>query len=438
MLDERILLSEFTENNIVDFLNRIEKYDLEMIDIMKAKGYRLLNKSSRTVLFSFGEVTITRNRWYKKGKCHVPVDEYLNLDKYSRYSKELMYKIAKLATYASYRKVVEMIEMLYNIVITKDVVLKACKMAERLLEEKDDYKYFEDENINKKKVEVLYIEGDGVLVKSAEKDSEHRRVDLAHFVIHEGSRKVSKNRFELINKKSFISTSYKSAKTQLIDYIYNTYEITDETLLITNADSGKGYTSEVFKNIAKTFKVKRHEHFIDEYHVNEQIRTAYRNLSQDLKNELFKSIHDADEEKFKAILDTTESIIEDDEKIEGFVRFKDSLIKMFKYIIPAHKRGIRKNGIGIMESQQRKISYRMKNRGMYWSLKGADRMAKMIISVYEGGFRELFFGTWRDDYKKYIEMENVSGFDLLKNINEVNHTVPSGTIIDPKIRAYII
>ena len=32
-----------------------------------------------------------------------------------------------------------------------------------------------------------------------------------------------------------------------------------------------------------------------------------------------------------------------------------------------------------MESQHRKITYRMKHRGMYWSLKGAYTMSRLII-----------------------------------------------------------
>ena len=45
-----------------------------------------------------------------------------------------------------------------------------------------------------------------------------------------------------------------------MDYLYNHYEITKDTLLITNSDMGQGYTPYVFEEIAKTFSCQ-HVHF---------------------------------------------------------------------------------------------------------------------------------------------------------------------------------
>ena len=54
-----------------------------------------------------------------------------------------------------------------------------------------------------------------------------------------------------------------------------------------------------------------------------------------------------------------------------------------------------------MESQHRKVTYRMKHRGMYWSLKGAYAMAKMILLERMDQLEELFFGDWRQRYALY-------------------------------------
>ncbi|MBY5035340.1 hypothetical protein K6V78_09850 [Streptococcus gallolyticus] len=111
-----------------------------------------MNTSQRTVLFPFGEITFTRSRWYKDGKCIVPVDEKLGLEKNSRYSPEFLYHIAKLSTYMSYRQVVEVVELAYGLYITKDTVLKAVKKATSLMEERAEYQYFEDdEGIEKRR-----------------------------------------------------------------------------------------------------------------------------------------------------------------------------------------------------------------------------------------------------------------------------------------------
>ena len=97
-------------------------------------------------------------------------------------------------------------------------------------------------------------------------------MDLSHFVVHTGSKQISPNRFELENKKEIIRLDNRSARRELLDLLENEYEITNETVLVTNSDCGKGYTPHVFTEIAKSFNVKRHEHFWDDYHLNKEIK----------------------------------------------------------------------------------------------------------------------------------------------------------------------
>ena len=52
-----------------------------------------------------------------------------------------------------------------------------------------------------------------------------------------------------------------------------------------------------------------------------------------------------------------------------------------------------------MESQHRKVTYRMKHRGMYWSIKGACAMAKIILLERIDQLEGLFFGDWRRHYQ---------------------------------------
>ena len=165
---------------------------------------------------------------------------------------------------------------------------------------------------------------------------------------------------------------------------------------------GHGYTPYVFQEITKALKC-RHEHFWDAYHVSEKIKNIFRKRPKELENLLFESIKEHDKRKTKTVLETTESLIEEDEE-ENFQKFKNKLLKNFRYTKPAALRGISPQGIGIMESQHCKIANRMKNQGMYWSVKGAETMAKMIIDVSLGNLRELFFGAWRKDYAYYRDL----------------------------------
>ena len=132
VLDERKFLADLRKQNEEAFLKAVTRYDDQVAPSMRARGYKLKNRSARTVAFIFGEICFERNRWYKKGTCKVPVDEWLGLEKHSRFSMELIYQINQISTCTTYRKTADLIEFMTGINLTKDTVLKAVKRAAAL------------------------------------------------------------------------------------------------------------------------------------------------------------------------------------------------------------------------------------------------------------------------------------------------------------------
>ena len=331
-----------------------------------------------------------------------------------------MYQVARLSTMMPYEKVTQVIQMTYHITITKPTVVQAVKLCDQLLAERATYRFYEDtDGREKHKVDVIYIEGDGVMVKARDVDTDNRHYDLSHFVVHTGSHKVGSNRFELKDKKEFVGLDNRLAREQVLDYLYNTYEITERTLLITNSDGGHGYTPYVFKEIAKALKIKRHEHFWDEYHVNQKIKSFFKPYSEELLDRAFQAIKQHDKGKLRTVFDTTEALISTEEELETFKEFKRKLLNNFQYTKPAELRGFTHAGIGIMESQHRKITYRMKKRGMYWTVWGAETMSRIIVLNYEEQLRDLFFGSWREEYEKMTELESVSAGVIKSKLNRI-------------------
>lgn len=84
-----------------------------------------------------------------------------------------------------------------------------------------------------------------------------------------------------------------------------------------------------------------------------------------------------------------------------------------------------------MEAQHVKITDRMKHRGMYWSLDGAETMAKMIIEKSAGTLRDLFFGDWRQEYAKIKALPTSAAAYLKKS--HVASTVNKGTILSKTV-----
>lgn len=418
--DERKIKEELFIQNSKEFHRFIECYDNQMVPVMKAKGYTCIHSMERTVAFTFGEFTFRRRRWKKGDKWVVPVDEKLGLQKNVRFSLTLMYQIARLATMMPYDKVLQVIEMTYHITITKPTVVKAVKLCETLLEERKAYRFFEEElQAEKKKANIIYIEGDGVMVKARKQGDDNRRFDLSHFIVHTGSQKVSQQRSKLIDKKEFISMNNRLARSQVIDYLYNTFEITEETILITNSDGGHGYTPYVFKEIAKALNIKRHEHFWDAYHVNQLVKTYFKPYSQQLIEEALQAIYQHSKSQLQSVFDTTESILTTTEEEVVFGNTKQRILQNFRYTKPARLRGLQKVSLGVMETQHRKVTYRMKRRGMYWSDWGAETMSQMILLVYEGQLQELFFGDWRQEYKKITDLDHLTAATIRQ---QMNHT----------------
>lgn len=420
-VDEEFWQNQFQEKREQQFYRAIERYDEKMIPVMKARGYTCIRSAERTVAFTFGEFTFSRRKWKKGKKWICPVDEYLGLEKNVRYSKELIYQIAELATMMTYDSVVRVLKMTYGVMITKPTVVKVVKMTHELLEKYDDYQYYQDESTITEKLasDLIYLEGDGVCVKAYDPDDEVHNREVAHFVVHTGSEKVEKKRWLLQNKKSFVSLKNSHARRKVLDYLHQQVQITDQTVLVTNSDGGKGYSPYVFKEIAKALRVKRHEHFWDEYHLNQKLKTFFRPYPVELLEKAFQSIQLHDKSLLRTVFDTIEGLIETEEEFEEFEHFKNKLLRNFQYTKPAELRGLSHAGIGVMESQHRKITYRMKKKGMVWSEKGVNAMTNMIVLSKENRLRELFFGQWREDYEKIQHAEQMTGGQLRIQENNV-------------------
>ncbi|MFA9492310.1 ISLre2 family transposase [Streptococcus sp. E17BB] len=417
VFDEASLFLDFQKQTVERFLAQIAQYDEEARQKLVRQGYKLNKKDKRTVLFTFGEVTFYRNRWTKNGQTVIPVDEFLGLEKYSRYSKQLVYEVARIATYTSYRKVVDIMATTYKLTITKSLVCKALKEAGKLLEERDAYRFYEEANqVEKIKADIIYTEGDGVLVKVIDENTQMPgNMELSHFMVHTGSKQVSKDRFVLENKKTFVGDNNQEVRQTLQDYIHNHFEITEETLLVSNSDHGSGYTPYIFKELAKSLGIKKHEHFWDRYHLNLLLDHYFKTFSEDLRNLVYQGISQHDKSSVRLALNTAESLIDDVLKQEEFGKFAQRLLRDFSYTKPPHLRGLPKSGIGVMETQHRKLTYRMKKQGKYWSETGAVTMSKLILLNYENQLKELFFGDWREVFEPYRELEALPVSYFLKD-----------------------
>ncbi|MDO4431999.1 MAG: ISLre2 family transposase [Aerococcaceae bacterium] len=388
--DESSWTKECQQQSITHFIQKLKQLENEVKGKWELAGWKYVKTAERTVIFALGEVRFSRKCYQKGNQYCYPLDEVLGLEKYNRHSPYFLMQLSELAIKIPYRKVVKVVENMTGTIITKDAVLKAVKLAGELYKQQDLYLIEEPEH--QRQVDCLYIEGDGISVKT--RTHQESRTELAHYVIHEGCEyEYGKKRKRLINKHEIVSISNLEAREKVLEYVLSHYKTHPNMLLVTNADMGKGYSPYVFKELAKGIGC-RHQHYWDKYHLLKQIDEVYRFQNNDLKQKLLASIMKRNKQRAREILDTTESLVVGSHKMVVFEQLKRMLMRYFEYTKP---RPVNlKDGIGIIESQHCKLANRMKRNGMYWSKQGAETIARLIIDDAEGRIKHLFFGNWHE------------------------------------------
>ena len=373
----------------------------------------------RTVQFSFGAITYTRTAYIKGKKTHYPVDQWLGVQRNKRNSQVFEYYLTQIVAFMTYRKCSLVLELLTGMTVSKDTFGKLVKKYGEKKESQMKYEKEFPKDINeedKKRVPVLFIEGDGTLVDTQgvwkSKDKARGKKEIAVFAVHEGVRKVSNTRKETINLKVIADVSYADAKRRFVNYLYETYDLS-HTLVIVNSDGGKGYTKRDFKEMVGIGV--QMEYFIDRYHVS--LKLKQRIFVEDLIEEFQKAINAWDKVKLQACLDTFEGFCETPEQMEQHTLLKAYLHRHWKNLKPLYERGIqmKKEGIGIMESQLRIFTYRMKRQGKAWGA-GMQGMINIIASYKNKDYEEVFFEKWEKDH----ELDNqLKAEDYRINVTDV-------------------
>jgi len=101
--------------------------------------------------------------------------------------------------------------------------------------------------------------------------------------------------------------------------------------------------------------------------------------------------------------------LEDDKDIEKVNKFRTYILGHWEYVqdwrkrIPNPPKDAR--SLGGMESNQRKISFRMKRQGMNWSAEGAESMVKVKQGILNGTLRDVYLASQQRSKRKQREVK---------------------------------
>ncbi|NHL92778.1 ISLre2 family transposase [Lactobacillus helveticus] len=357
----------------------LEEVDAGLVEETKKQGYQIEKKNKRSVVTAFGEISYWRRRYVCPGKkAQYPLDKLMGYDKYKRYSVLAVKDVLQVSAVATYRNTALAVNTLSCFKISHSQVGKLIVQAGKQIKAQQQSEERYDGITQKKKAPVLYLEGDGVVIKGTKKRLEFHRYQVCEDIIN-----LSKTRRKRVQAKEFVSLSRLDALQEIKAYLANAYDLSD-TLIISNADGGAGYAKKDFDEIVGY--CRQHEHFLDVFHLNKKIKDRLGFMPA-MQSKLISAVEfKYDRHLTDVILDTIESNLVDElntpENHENLKRLRSYLHRRWVDIKPFKMRHLSViKAIGCCESNHRKYTYRVKGQGKYGSENGAKGILRVLTCI---------------------------------------------------------
>ncbi len=378
--------------------NILESMDEEIMESRDSKKYRLKNSNGRenTIITLMGEVTY--NRRYYRGVnedgeiyyCYL-LDRVLGIKGKEKLSENVKETAVETATRLSFRKSAELINKKSAYTLSPQTIWNALQEAgdkAKALENRQVERYISGQIKGEREVPVLFEEKDGVYLSI---QGEKKKKEIKVTKVYEGWEKKTPGSKEYTTaNRIYIAgfddgTSFDVRVNSRIAVIYNTEKIKNK---IVNAD-GASWTKEEQEYDASIIQQ------LDPFHIHQAIM---RKISD--KKKATKIRKCVNENRYEDVFLELEGIydMEQDEKarekiMDLMMYLSENVDNLPKYTergLPLPD-GITYRGMGTMEgSNHNVICDRMKNRGMSWSIAGAERMAKLLCLKHSNGLKEVF------------------------------------------------
>ena len=362
----------------------LEKLDQELVkEYVKNRGYRCENKSERTLETWIGKVTFTRHLLYDKdGEPHYVLDKVLGLVPRMRISPDIWKTVAEMATSPgmTYRLTAKIMKEISGISMSHSTVgrfVREAGEAQEKWDEKQRKEIFEKGKVPKApSIERLFCEVDGLYVKGIKKS-----IEIKSMVNYTGWEQVEKNRWSLVNRHIYATVESSEAFWEgSYSAIRNQYDL-EEAEIVVNGDGAVWIGKNLDHTFSEASQVIRQ---LDPFHVKRSIQRGLRKQPE-LRSLLEEAITKGERERAEAVIDTSLGNAESPREEKRIREMGDYLLNHWPYLQDWRsqtKHSLENaRGMGTIESNLRRMSYRMKRRGMRWSKKGAQAVVKVQQGV---------------------------------------------------------
>lgn len=380
----------------------------------RPKSWKVEGSYKRTLVTRFGDLTV-RRRLYQddEGNYHFLLDEYLNWQPYQQASPSLTEALVDSATNSTFRTVSREVEKYSAGVLSASTVHRLLQKVtgDAISAEKDTCKScFEEGDLpppGEGKAPVLYVEADGIHVHLQRE--EQKRYELKNAIAYEGWERLSQEeeRYGVVNKRVYCH----SADSDSIPFWdgaslqwHQWWDLGYTNLIVLGGDDANWIDKGVDE---LPFCVRN----LSGFHLSRSCRRGWKNgkevydtIRSDRVNELAvngveRSGKTAQKER-NYVLKRLEKGVDWRKKVEGTA---------IASIVPEAARGL-----GAIEGNESHLfSDRMKDRGMSWTIRGAQHMGKAIQLSFNG---EL--GKWcgREPIDAGVQNSGLS-FDLFEELD---------------------
>ena len=352
---------------------RLEAMDDELLSC-KPEGMRVEGFRERTLVTRFGEVVVRRRMYRDRdGDTTFALDDYLGWRPRQQASPSLTESIVAMASVAPFRMTEEMVSGLTAGVLSPMTIHRLVSgVGQSAMEEARSrweacFERGEQVCAGRQQTDVLYTEADGVWVHLQREERTHYEVKSG--VAYRGWTSVGDDRYALVDKRVYCHASEDMPFWEGASLEWGKQYALDRVKLFVVGGDGANWIrrgTEEFGNAV--FQ-------LDGFHLS---RACGRGYGGEIGQAIYDAVRSGDTSLASALMSVavpaeTTTAIRDRQYVESnLVNGADWRNCVLN--VPPDARSL-----GTMESNGDKlIANRMKKRGMGWTIRGANRMAKVI------------------------------------------------------------
>jgi len=345
-------------------------------------GMKVVTSKEHCITTIFGDIGIKRRLYRDKdGNYRFLLDEKMGLNKGSHVSPKMKELAILASTRYTFREVEQSIKAIFPWSISHTTIHNLSgKVADSYIAEEGEEvnALFENGVIPEsegKVVPYLVIEADGVNV--ALQREKERRAEVKVGIAHEGWQKISKERYKLKEKSVYSGIMNGDRFWEGFSLsLSKKYDLSKIGNVIVGGD-GASWVKEGAELLGGLYELDRfhlkralHQGLVNDSLVAEVYESCIRGEITKVDRLLIEAQEKADSDKGKEIM-----------RLRGYLMENCYGLRDYRLVVDGD--GLR--GLGAIEGNVDKlIADRMKKRGMSWTRRGADRMAR-LISLRERG-----------------------------------------------------